>query len=357
MFTLDQLFPADALAQAVADGHVRAQTHPSAPLTIYNYTEHCAFASAWTVVTMTCRGLIVDETGRVVARAFSKFFNHNQLGAPVVGLDEPVSVTDKADGSLGIIYDAPDGLAVATRGSFASDQAVHATSVLRTRYAGWTPPPGLTVLVEIVYPANRIVLDYGGLDDLILLGAVEIATGLSFGPEAVPDWPGPAVESLEYATFGAALAAPPRANREGLVIHVRSTGDRVKIKYEDYVQLHRLIYGLSARTVWEALVAGVTVEQIAEPLPDEFHGWVKDVSARLHFSVAAFEARVRDTFDAIVSGLPEGFSRKDFALIAAKHELRGYLFAHLDGKDYKDALWQEVKPSADETPHGLFGQD
>lgn len=45
------------------------------------------------------------------------------------------------------------------------------------------------------------------------------------------------------------------------------------------------------------------------------------------------------------------------ALIAARHELRGYLFAHLDGKDYRDAMWQQVEPSADETPHGLFGQD
>jgi RNA ligase len=254
MFTLERLFPADALARALADGHVRAQTHPTAPLTIYNYTEHCAFASAWTEVTLTCRGLIVEETGRIVARPLKKFFNHNQPGAPLVSLDEPVSVTDKADGSLGIIYDGPDGLAVATRGSFASAQAVHATSVLRQRYAGWAPPDGLTVLAEIIYPENRIVLDYGGMDDLVLLGAVEIATGRSFGPEAVPGWPGPIVESFEYETFGAALAAPP-------------------------------------------------------------------------------------------------------ALIAARHQLRGYLFAHLDGKDYTGALWQDVKPSADETPHGLFGED
>jgi RNA ligase len=357
MFTLDQLFPADALAKAISDGHVRAQTHPSAPLTIYNYTEHCAFASAWTEVTLTCRGLIVDDQGRILARPLRKFFNHGQPGAPVVDLREPVSVTDKADGSLGIIYASPDGLAVATRGSFASDQALHATSVLRSRYPAWMPPAGLTVLVEIIYPGNRIVLDYGGMDDLVLLGAVDVATGRSFGPEAVPDWPGPVVESFNYATFGAALAAPPRPNREGLVIHVRSSDDRLKIKYEEYVTLHRLIYGLSARTIWEALVAGATVEQIAEPLPDEFHGWVNEVSARLHASVSAMQARVRDTFESIVSGLPEGFSRKDFALIAAKHDLRGYLFAHLDGKDYKDALWQEVKPSADETPHGLFGQD
>lgn len=357
MSTLDQLFPAGALAQAVADGHVRAQTHPWAPLTIYNYTEHCAFASAWTEVTLACRGLIVNADGRIVARPLAKFFNHNQPGAPAVDLNEPVIVTDKADGSLGIIYEAPDGLAVATRGSFASDQAAHATSVLRKRYAAWAPPPGLTVLVEIVYPENRIVLDYGGLDDLILLGAVEIATGRSFGPEAVPDWPGPRVESFDYPTFGAALAAPPRPNREGLVIFVPATGDRIKIKYEEYVHLHRIITGLSARTVWEALCAGATVEQIAAPLPDEFHGWVSEICTRLHTEVDTLQAEIIKTFEEIVSGLPDAYSRKDFALVAARSPLRGYLFAHLDGKPYRDALWHSVKPAGDETPHSLLGQD
>lgn len=69
--------------------------------------------------------------------------------------------------------------------------------------------------MEIIYPENRIVLDYAGLDDLVLLGAVEIATGRSFGPEAVADWPGPVVETFDYATFGAALAAPPRPQSGG----------------------------------------------------------------------------------------------------------------------------------------------
>lgn len=110
-------------------------------------------------------------------------------------------------------------------------------------------------------------------------------------------------------------------------------------------------------TVWEALCSGATIDQIAAPLPDEFHGWVADVAARLHAEVDALDTRIAGTFAEIMGGLPAGFSRKDFALIAARHELRGYLFARLDGKDYRDALWQRVKPSADETPHGMFGQD
>ncbi|NMO56036.1 hypothetical protein HH310_33255 [Actinoplanes sp. TBRC 11911] len=198
------------LTTAVENGHVRIQHHPSLPFLIYNYTEACQYAGAWTPVTLACRGLIVDAGGRVVARGFEKFFNHDQPQAPRLDPAAAVRVTDKADGSLGIVYHDGTGWAVATRGSFASDQAVHATKVLRTKYPDFVPPDGLTVLVEIIYPENRIVIDYAGLDDLVLLGAVEVAGGRSFGPSAVPTWPGPAVESFGYATLAEALAAPPR---------------------------------------------------------------------------------------------------------------------------------------------------
>jgi RNA ligase len=45
MSTLDHLFAPGALAAALAGGMVRAQAHPELPLTIYNYTEHCAPAA------------------------------------------------------------------------------------------------------------------------------------------------------------------------------------------------------------------------------------------------------------------------------------------------------------------------
>jgi len=337
----------------VGQGFVRMQQHPSLPLAIYNYTETCQFAGAWNPVTLACRGLIVDTVaGAVVARPFPKFFNHGQPGAPVLDLHETVSVTDKADGSLGVIYPTDDGWAIATRGSFASDQAIHATAILRARYRDFAPPPGLTVLVEIIYPANRIVLDYDGLDDLMLLGAVDIATGRTFGPEAVPAWPGPVIERFTYTTLAEALAAPPRANREGLVIHAPVLDVRVKLKYDEYVRLHRIVTGLNARVVWEHLAEGGDITVLVESMPDEFHGWVRDVAEALTAQVAAGVARVDAAFSEIVSELPAGWTRKEFALRAVTHADRGLLFLRLDGKDPTPLLWQQARPEADWTPHG-----
>jgi RNA ligase len=351
MSLLADLFDPAELATAVENGHVRVQRHPTRPYVIYNYTEACQYAEAWTPVTLACRGLIVHGD-TVLARPFEKFFNHDQGHAPRFPAETAVSVTDKADGSLGIIYRDGADLAVATRGSFASDQARHATEVLRTRYPDFAPPAGLTVLVEIVYPENRIVLDYAGMDDLILLGAVEIATGRTFGPDAVPLWPGPVVDSFEYATLADALAAPPRDGREGLVVHFAGTDQRVKIKYADYVRLHRLVSGLSARTVWAALVAGDDLDAMAEPLPDEFHAWVTGVAAELTREVEALADAVEAEFAAIVAALSEGWGRREFAARAVRSEHRFALFLRLDDKDYRPGLWQLVRPAGDLTPTG-----
>jgi RNA ligase len=347
----DVLDPAE-LAIAVETGLVRTQRHPSRPLTIYNYTEACQYSGAWTPVTLACRGLVVNAAGKIVARPYAKFFNHSESHAPRLDPAAAVAVTDKADGSLGIIFHDGDGLAVATRGSFASDQALHATALLRTRYAGFTPPPGLTVLVEIIYPGNRIVVDYRGMDDLVLLGAVDIATGRTYGPEAVPDWPGPAVETFGYATFAEALAAPPRDGREGLVVHFTGADVRVKIKYADYVRLHRLVTGLTARTVWEVLANGGDLDTLTAPLPDEFHVWVRAVAAELTALVDARAAAIEQAYSAIVADLPEGWGRKEFAARAVRSEYKFALFLRLDGKDYRPVLWQHARPAADLTMHG-----
>ncbi|WP_306210931.1 RNA ligase [Actinoplanes sp. RD1] len=342
----DVLDPA-ALAEAVRTGLVRTQRHPSRPYVIHNYTEACQYAGAWTRTTLACRGLITHAgTGEVLARPFPKFFNVSEPQAPVVDPGAKVAVTDKSDGSLGIIWRDEDGWAVATRGSFASDQAKHATRVLRTRYPDFAPPAGRTVLVEIIYPENRIVLDYAGLDDLVLLGSVDIATGRSGGPESVPTWPGPVVESFDHPTLADALAAPARAGREGLVVHFPDADVRVKIKYADYVRLHRLVFGLTARTVWDILVSGGDLDALTAPLPDEFHAWVRNVVTELTGAVEAGRREVEQEFAEITAQLPEGWGRREFAALAVRSPRRAALFLRLDGKDYTPGLWDAVRPPA-----------
>ena len=357
--TIGDLFDVPDLHRAVEAGHVRSQTHPKLPLRVYNYTELAAFERIWNQVTLTCRGLIVDEeTGRVVARPFRKFFNHTEPGAPELDLSAPVTVTDKLDGSLGVLFPTPDGHAIATRGSFTSDQALHATAVWQERYADRAEIDGdWTLLFEIIYPGNRIVCDYRGMDDLVLLGAVNIDTGTTRAPDDVTGWPGPRAETFSYATLGEALSAPPRAGKEGYVIEVRGGADRIKLKQEDYVALHRIVTGLNARVVWEHLAASLPLEELLTPLPEEFHPWVIDVAEQLSGQVASICRDADDEHRRILARLPDGWTRKDYAMVAKDSDRRGYLFRLLDRKPIVGSAWRAVRPEGNWTPANLPGEE
>lgn len=356
---IDNLFPSGLLGQMLEGGYVRRQAHPTLPLMILNYTEKAQFEHVWNEVTRQCRGLIYNhETGEVLARPFMKFHNHDEPDAPVFDISERVTVTDKMDGSLGILYPTGEGTyAIATRGSFTSDQAIHATQVWSDRYAGrFTPAAGVTYLFEIIYPANRIVVDYRGMDDLVLLGSVDITYGCSFNPadsEAHGFWPGPRTATFHYETFGEALASGPRPGCEGFVVRRAENEDRVKIKYADYVALHRIVTGLNARTVWEHLGAMRPLSELIETLPDEFHGWVSDVAEQLSSDAGQIVYEAETLHRTVVANLPAGYTRKDFAMVAKNLDARAYLFRLEDGRDVADMAWKAVRPGADWTPSGV----
>lgn len=346
---LGDLLNEQELAKAIEDGFVRRQVHPELPLTILNYTERCQYERAWTDVTRACRGLIVrDGTGEVVARPWAKFFNYGEHPEGSLDLSAPAEVTNKMDGSLGITYPAGDGWAIATRGSFASDQAVHATALLRDRYPDFTPPPGMTVLFEIVFPANRIVVDYGTMDDLVLLGAVDIATGEAVGPDWVPLWPGPVTETMSATTLAGALALPPRPGHEGVVVRMPGSV-MIKLKQDDYVALHRLITGMNARVVWERIGEGETAEQLCAGIPEEFWPWVREVGGELVREKNRVIDEATAEHERIVAALPEGWTRKDYALVASKSPNRAWLFNLLDGRDPSAGIWRTLKPSGERT--------
>lgn len=354
MTQLSELFNPSDLYEDVQQGYVRIQTHPTLPLRIMNYAEKAVFDRVWTPVTRQCRGLIVNDKDEVLARPFAKFFNWNEPLAPVIGLEEMVSVSDKVDGSLGILYPTGDGgYAVATRGSFMSDQAQHATALYQERYADtWTPSPDYTYLFEIVYPENRIVVDYKGQDDLVLLAAVITATGEPTPASSLTEWPGPVVHEWPYMSFAQALAMPPRDGMEGLVV-MAFLDTMVKIKQDEYVRLHRIVTGLNARAVWESM-GGIegSIEDLCAELPDEFHEWTKKVARDLVLRADDILWAATKEYARLTVVLGKGFSRKDYALQAKDHPLAGYLFRLLDGREIDTLAWKAVYPEGNVTPSG-----
>lgn len=347
------LFTQEEFEEMLEEGYVRSRAHPEADLWILNYTEKAAYESLWNNVTLNCRGLIVDIDGNIVARPFPKFFNYGQPGCPEIDFGALVVVSDKMDGSLGIAYQVPgeNEYSIATRGSFESEQAIHATEILRTKYADFKPSPNWTYLFEIVYPENRIVCDYESMDDLVFLGAVHLSNGSSYDSDVAKllGWTGPVAEVFEYRTMRQALEADPRKGKEGFVVHFLHSDVRVKIKQEDYIALHRIVTGLNARSVWEAMVDG-TVDELIEKIPDEFHDFIRGVEADINEKVDEAVLISNQTYDGILDVLGDNPSKKEFAMVAKEYPYSWSLFNIFENKDIRSKWLQIYKPAHNYSP-------
>jgi RNA ligase len=149
---IQRLLDVGLLADHVSAGLVSARFHETWPLVIYNYTPECQYSRAWDDVTTKTRGLIVNaDTDEVVARPFEKFFNHDERHEPIP--TGPALRMEKLDGSLGILYSYSGEWAIATRGSFHSEQAKEGTRLMREVMATghFVPKIGKTYLFEIIY--------------------------------------------------------------------------------------------------------------------------------------------------------------------------------------------------------------
>ena len=350
MVHLSEIFSVEDLEREIEEGWVRTNTHPRESLYILNYTEKTQYARHWNPVTLACRGLIIDQYYNVIARPWGKFFNWGEPQAAAIPLDN-LEITNKMDGSLGILYTYNKLPFIATRGSFQSDQALHATAKWVTRYSHipLAITHDYTFLFEIIYPENRIVLDYKGQDDLVLLGAVHKASGKYIGPteaKGLLQWNGPVTQTFTFDDFASAVDLQ-RPNAEGVV--VRYQNSMVKVKQEDYIALHRIVTNLNERTVWEHLKQRKTIRALCDSLPDEFHDWATEVAIHLRAQMDRKYLEVVGEFESLKANLAErnpNYFRKDFALEAKGSPNRAYLFALFDGREIWDMVWEAVKPQA-----------
>lgn len=340
---LEEKFDLDDFYNEVNEGNI-SRTAPVDGLVNYKYSPVAAALRKWNDNTVRARGLVVDDNERIIARGFNKFFNLSEVQSFGVDVDlnEGGLIMDKLDGSLGLAYKVGDTWRVSTAGSLVSDQAIHATQIMNERYADTPYTPGKTMLVEIIYPENRIVTDYGDTDDLFLLGGADV-NGYWISPEDF-DFAGPKVEHYR-GTIGDVLnSADPEDGTEGFVIRLDS-GLMVKVKHPKYLQLHRAKFLFSEKKVWEALKDGSFTEMLAI-LPDEFHDEAKSMKKNLE---SKFNAVV-DEVDDLVAQVPNG-ERRDRAIWVNENVKNAntrslVMMKAVAGNDITPKVWDRIKPTS-----------
>ena len=349
--------------QEAENGYITIKSHPEDEnIVILNYTDQTTYEKRWNHETMTARGLILDITNendiKILATPFPKFFNYseNPEYEKDINFNEQPIVMEKLDGSLGISYFFDGEIRFATRGSFTSEQAIKATEIWRKKYAHmfWMNENNVffnhpyTILVEVIYPENRIVVNYNGLEDLVLLGLIThtktdyIDWHYETLVDFAKDFSMPVAKQYKL-TLDKMLEMKKSlsANEEGWVLRF-SNGKRLKIKGDKYLQVHRIMHGLSDKAKFEAWANG-KLEELIMVLPEEFREELEIFNEKLNFIVRSKKMILQNKFNKFAN---EADTRKDFALKVNKEipqEYRHIMFkAYNTGEINEDLIKQHI---------------
>lgn len=302
-------------------------------LEIFDYTQSCQFDKQWNDYNIVARGLVVcPAEKRIVALPFAKFFNYGEISDSLPAMN--FRATCKMDGSLGIAYFWKGQWRVNTRGSFTSPQSKWATKRLQEFASKLVP--GNTYLFEIIYPENRVVIQYD-FSALVLLGAYT-AEGEEFEHEdlqVLGTETGMAVVKTFACTSLTELLQAVKdmdETEEGVVVRFEN-GYRVKIKGDKYVELHRMISDIRPLCIWESLLFKKP-DNISK-IPEEF---VKDYTQIRNILAAREQAQLKELEDlaAKYQSLTDKEIGVQFVQIKKENPLGKFLFDYRKGKFLTD---------------------
>lgn len=343
------------LGEEVTAGRVTKNTFGD--LSVYCYSRKTEYENLWNEFNTLIRGLVTSQEGKIVSACMPKFFNFGQLDEKTQKKlinEKDFTVYEKLDGSLIHVSKYEGELIVTSKKSFQSEQALKAKELIRKKYNKAKFSTGYTYVFEIIYPENKIVVDYGNKEELVLLTIIDNKTMLDIDEEKINlyaekfNFRRP--KKYNYTSIRELLKEQAKAeftNEEGFVVQLRD-GYRFKIKYSEYFKLHKIITEYSLKSVIEFLMNGSSVTEFIKEynIPDEFFNEVKfdedgikELYSRIEEDNLKIASMVRD--------LP---TRKEQALklfeIEGKDSVsefnKGIVFLMLDDKKYSDAIWKII---------------
>ncbi len=241
-------------------------------------------------------------------------------------------------------------------------------------------PKGWTPVFEGICPELRIVVNYGEVNELRLLTVINNETGEEYSPAALkglaaatgfstPELHDMTLEEARHNTLIDDLQVADNGNIEGKITNEEGyvltwyrdgmTPFRLKMKFIDYLRLHRMVTNVSPKHIWEVLSNGLTseMEEYINNSTPGFARFAKKWARALTTEYNRLEYEAKTRHDVIketlrVKGGQTPYEtpadwRKDWALEIQRDENKefsGILFAMLDGKGVKPIIWKMVKP-------------
>lgn len=242
-------------------------------LQLYVYSKACEASASWSPASLMARGLVLDvKTRRIAATPFWKFFNDFEDPQTLDRALEAaghVRVTEKMDGSLGIVFYHSGRWRVCTKGSFHSPQADWGTEYLEAHFDTSRLVRGTTYLGELIYPENRIVVPYSDEQTGITWLAAFAENGREYMLERLECELGAAATEgvrvkmagqLVFASLDDLRATVSHLpwSREGFVVLSEGMGFRAKLKGPAYLSVHKNRSLVTPGNVWGLLRSVLT---------------------------------------------------------------------------------------------------
>lgn len=320
----------------------------------YVYAHRDTFTGDSVDLLRECRGLKFHKDGRILARAYHKFHNLNEVPSTAfdaIDWEQPHQIDDKLDGSM-VHAALIDGQVRFMTRMGESEQALQALRFAEKEPVGinylgfcrWALDCGFTPIFEWTAPYNRIVVPYDdemltltGLRDTILGNYIDIRylrdvpIVNSFGSTGGKKGAGSMVDAVRQID-----------GEEGVVLKFKS-GLFVKIKAELYCMHHRAKDGMHLEK--NALAV------IMEDKDDDLYPLLSPVDAdrlKTYAMGVRYWINERAEFmEGIVANMKNaGFTKKQFAHYLKTEQLRIYhgpLFLVWDGADPREALSSLIK--------------
>ena len=287
-----------------------------------------------------CRGLIFDTaSGQIIRRPFHKFFNINERASThqdTVDLTQHHVIPEKLDGSMLSAFICNGKINWGTRAGV-TDVANQCEQFLAANpkyneFALLLLQNGHTPIFEWCSRKQRIVLDYGQEDQLILTAIRNMLTGQywdKFQEDKLANMYGiPAVKVFNFTGGVEDFINHTRGleNTEGFII--RWEQRMIKIKCDWYCVLHKTLEHLIHEKDVIRLILDQKLDDAKAILPQDRIKALDDFSDVLYSGIEELASKVyRKTIE--LNDNHNG-SRKDFAMAVKDMKEKNFMFKALD---------------------------
>jgi len=335
----------DLVNKYLSEGSITGVRHSVLPLTIYKYTRQAQYEKRFDGVLDKFRGLVLDDNYRPVNNTIPKFFNYQELGIKA-SHDTPNSksiagIYEKYDGSIINVFKFQDKIIITSMQSFESDMVKVAEDLLpnyiNDELIAWLDA-GWTFVFEVIYPENRIVVNYGDNTTLVLLAVRNVDGTEEFN-----------LRKFSWMNIARKVHMPweqlfeeitkPYCNKEGYVV-VFGDGSRVKFKYNEYFELHAAFSDYSKKRLIELAIEKKTInpKDLIADFPDELYALAeKDLNDITELFIAIYGSV------GIMKDKCHGMSIKEIALEYSQHKLFHVLMSNIRGKDTTVGILKLIK--------------